>query len=84
MRKLVHALFIGIFLWNAVHTATTEAGNRRVQKSDLPVGSEFSRSQIDLAEVLELAKTHGADWRAFEASVWDRYFKAYAASEENP
>ena len=61
MRKLVHALFIGIFLWNAVHTATGEAGNPRVQKSDLPLGSEFSPSQINLAKVLELANKHGGD-----------------------
>ncbi len=38
-------------------------------KSDLPFGSEFSPSQIDLGVVLEFAKIHDGDWRAFEASL---------------
>jgi len=43
-------------------------------KSDLPFGSEFSPSQIDLSRLLELAREYGGDWKAFEAAVYDEYF----------
>ncbi|MBI1885786.1 MAG: restriction endonuclease [Chloroflexi bacterium] len=52
-------------------------------KSDLPFGSEFSPSQIELAEVLDLAKQHGGDWKAFEAAVRARYFESYPTSDYN-
>ena len=52
-------------------------------KSDLPFGSEFSPSQIDLAEVLELADRHGADWKAFERAVRRRYFESHAGKSES-
>jgi site-specific DNA-methyltransferase (cytosine-N4-specific) len=52
-------------------------------KSDLPFGSEFSPSQIDLPEVLELARIHGGDWKAFEAAVRARYFESYPTSDYN-
>ena len=52
-------------------------------KSDLPFGSEFSPSQIDLAEVLDLARRHGGEWRAFEAAVRARYFEKHATSDYN-
>ncbi len=52
-------------------------------KSDLPFGSEFSPSQIDLAEVLQLADEHGGDWRAFEAAIKARYFAAHKTSDYN-
>jgi site-specific DNA-methyltransferase (cytosine-N4-specific) len=45
-----------------------------VRKSDLPFGSEFSPSNIDLKTVLEFAKEHGGDWKAFEAAVHDAFF----------
>ena len=45
------------------------------KKSDLPFGSEFSPSQIELAYVLELAELHGGNWHAFEATVRTTYFK---------
>lgn len=38
-----------------------------VLKSDLPFGSEFSPSQIDLPELLELAITHAGDVKALQA-----------------
>ena len=53
------------------------------RKSDLPFGSEFSPSQIDLPAVLEMADTHGGDWRAFEEAVRVTYFDAHATSEYN-
>src|SRR5258707_1000245 len=43
-------------------------------KSDLPFGSEFSPSNIDLKTVLEFAAKHGGDNKAFEAAVHDKFF----------
>ncbi len=54
-----------------------------MKRSDLPFGSEFSPSQIDLAEVLGLAKTHGGDWRAFEEAVRKAYFEQHRTSDYN-
>ncbi len=58
------------------------------RKSDLPFGSEFSPSQIDLAHVLELAELelaelHGGDRRAFENAVRAAYFEGHATSAYN-
>ena len=52
-------------------------------RSDLPFGSEFSPQQIDLAVLLELAYGHGADWKAFEAAVCDKYFARHDTSDYN-
>lgn len=38
-----------------------------MQKSDLPFGSEFSPSQIELPELLELAMTHAGIVKALQA-----------------
>ncbi|MBF9036820.1 hypothetical protein HKCCE2091_21510 [Rhodobacterales bacterium HKCCE2091] len=54
-----------------------------MKRSDLPFGSEFSPSQIELPRVLELADTHGGDWRAFEAAVRAAYFEGHATSDYN-
>jgi len=59
------------------------AKKRRIQRSDLPFGSEFSPSQIDLARVLEMADEHGGDWKAFEAAVRSEYFDNHKTSEYN-
>lgn len=53
------------------------------RKSDLPFGSEFSPSQIDLARVLELSELHGGDWQAFENAVRAAYFEGHATSAYN-
>ena len=53
------------------------------RKSDLPFGSEFSPSQIELARVLELAELHGGDWRAFENAVRFAYFEGHSTSTYN-
>ncbi len=53
------------------------------RKSDLPFGSEFSPSQIDLRRALELADEHGGDWRRFEAEVRTAWFEGHATSEYN-
>ena len=54
-----------------------------MKKSDLPFGSEFSPSQIELPRVLEMAETHGGDWKAFEADVRAAYFAAHDTNDYN-
>jgi site-specific DNA-methyltransferase (cytosine-N4-specific) len=54
--------------------------------SDLPFGSEFSPSQIDLPELLELVQSNAGDWRALEAAILARWFTSHgeaAGSEES-
>lgn len=53
------------------------------RKSDLPFGSEFSPSQIDLPEALALADVHGGDWRAFEQAVRTAWFEDHNADDYN-
>ena len=50
--------------------------------SDLPFGSEFSPSQIVLADVLELVNAHQGDPHSLEASIVARYFSGHAARPE--
>jgi len=52
-------------------------------RSDLPFGSEFSPSQIELSHVLELAAMHGGDWNAFEEAVKAAYFADHLTNEYN-
>ena len=53
------------------------------RKSDLPFGSEFSPSQIELAKVLEFAVEHGGDWCAFVKAVRTTYFEKYKTKANN-
>ena len=53
------------------------------KRSDLPFGSEFSPSQIELPKVLEFAATHGGDWRAFEEAVREAYFEGHKTNVSN-
>ena len=46
-------------------------------------GSEFSPARIDLSVLLDLANTHGADWKAFELAVRQRYFAQNLTSDYN-
>lgn len=59
------------------------AAAKQNKRSDLPFGSEFSPSQIELSAVLELAKQHGGDWKAFEAAVKEKYFSQNPTSDYN-
>ena len=52
-------------------------------KSDLPFGSEFSPSQIELATVLRLSKKYGGNWQNFEDAVRAEYFEDHKTSEYN-
>lgn len=54
-----------------------------MEKSDLPFGSEFSPSQIELPILLEFAKVYGGDWKAFENAVYETYFSRNNTSEYN-
>ncbi len=47
------------------------------RSSDLPFGSEFSPSQIELPTVLELAQAHEGDATALQAAILARYFSAH-------
>jgi site-specific DNA-methyltransferase (cytosine-N4-specific) len=50
-----------------------------MQKSDLPFGSEFSPSQIELPELLELAMTHAGNVKALQAAIQARFFSTHGA-----
>ena len=54
-----------------------------MKRSDLPFGSEFSPSQIDLPEVLSIAKKRSGDWRAIETDIRKKYFDSHATSDYN-
>lgn len=51
--------------------------------SDLPFGSEFSPSQVELSVILELIRTHEGDARALENSIRVRYFCSHADGRED-
>jgi site-specific DNA-methyltransferase (cytosine-N4-specific) len=44
------------------------------QKSDLPFGSEFSPSQIDLPDLLELARIHNGNTVALQNAIQSEFF----------
>ena len=52
------------------------------QKSDLPFGSEFSPSQIELPRLLDLVSQANGDWRALEASILATWFSSHAKGAE--
>jgi site-specific DNA-methyltransferase (cytosine-N4-specific) len=51
--------------------------------SDLPFGSEFSPSQIELPELLDIVAAHQGDSRGLEAAIMQRYFSGHAARPED-
>jgi hypothetical protein len=50
------------------------------RRSDLPFGSEFSPSAVNLPELLELVDLHQGDPRALEADILAKYFTKHSAS----
>jgi len=54
-----------------------------IKKSDLPFGSEFSPSQIELPILLEIAHDIGGDWKEFEQRVKETFFEYEDTSEYN-
>lgn len=59
------------------------ASSKKVQKSDLPFGSEFSPSQISLPKVLGFAQEHDGDWRSLENAIYNEYFASNKTTEKN-
>lgn len=53
-----------------------------MQRSDLPFGSEFSPSQIELPELLEIVAANQEDWHALEAAILGRYFSSHAEGRQ--
>lgn len=54
-----------------------------MQKSDLPFGSEFSPTQIDLPTVLELVKQHEGSQAEFEEAIKTKFFAKNWTSDCN-
>src|SRR6188508_2566308 len=52
--------------------------------SDLPFGSEFSPSQIDLPQLLEIAHTHQGDPSGLEAAALAKWFLAHSEAAAHP
>ena len=52
-------------------------------KSDLPFGSEFSPSQIDLPELLELAQKHPGNAKELQDAIRNRYFREHGHGSEH-
>jgi site-specific DNA-methyltransferase (cytosine-N4-specific) len=52
------------------------------QKSDLPFGSEFSPSQINLPELLDMIQAHQGDVQVLEAAIRSRYFIGHGQAGE--
>ncbi|MGH6871255.1 MAG: restriction endonuclease [Rhizomicrobium sp.] len=50
------------------------------QKSDLPFGSEFSPSQIDLPKLLEIVERNQGKWKKLEAEILATYFSKHGAA----
>ncbi len=49
-------------------------------KSDLPFGSEFSPSQINLPDLLKLVEMNQGDWRLLESEILSHYFISHGQS----
>jgi hypothetical protein len=56
---------------------------KATQRSDLPFGSEFSPSQIELPHLLDIVNRHQGDWHALEAEIRDTYFSGHAARKND-
>ncbi|HEY8595155.1 MAG TPA: restriction endonuclease [Devosiaceae bacterium] len=50
-----------------------------IQRSDLPFGSEFSPSQIELPALLEIVERHQGNPHALEAEIMATYFASHSA-----
>lgn len=47
------------------------------QKSDLPFGSEFSPSQVNLADLLDLAAVYEGNLKRLQSDIQERFFSAH-------
>lgn len=53
------------------------------QTSDLPFGSEFSPSQVNLPDLLEIVERNQGNPRALEADIMAAYFSTHAARQDD-
>lgn len=53
-------------------------------KSDIPTGSQFSPSQVNLVRVLELADEHGGDRPALCQAIYDEFFSGRDGRTNSP
>jgi len=51
-------------------------------KSDLPFGSEFSPSQVELPDLLDMAVRTKGDWMALEKAIRERYFDSHKGTND--
>jgi len=51
-------------------------------RSDLPFGSEFSPSQVELTELLDIAVRTKGDWKALEKAIRVRYFDSHKGTND--
>lgn len=52
-------------------------------RSDLPFGSEFSPSQIELPRLLDLIEQSEGNWKALEAAILAEWFSKHALGTQN-
>ncbi|TIT32639.1 MAG: restriction endonuclease [Mesorhizobium sp.] len=52
--------------------------------SDLPFGSEFSPSVIDLTDLLDIIQLHQGDNVGLEDAIWTEYFTGHSKKESDP
>lgn len=53
-------------------------------RASLPFGSEFSPSQIDLSQILDLVDRHHGDQRALQSAILDAYFADHGSATADP
>jgi hypothetical protein len=53
-------------------------------KASLPFGSEFSPSQVELRELLELAARHEGNLKALEGAILEKYFAGHGTAGTDP
>jgi hypothetical protein len=60
-----------------------EQGGQMARRSDLPFGSEFSPSQIELPVLLDLAKEHEGSAKKLQAAIQAKYFAAHGGGKQD-
>jgi site-specific DNA-methyltransferase (cytosine-N4-specific) len=53
-------------------------------RANLPFGSEFSPSQVQLPQLLEIIEAHDGDERALQAAILDTYFSKHGRAGADP
>lgn len=75
-------------LASALESEGTESGDPESKtpksRASLPFGSEFSPSQIDLRQLLELIAAHEGDEKALQAAILNTYFSSHGTAGADP